>query len=691
MRKTGYLLFFCLFVSIQTFCQQVLTASLKDTVEYGTPVQLEEVVITGQFEAQSARNSVYKVTTIDNQRIQSQAAVSMQDVLSFILNVRFSRDNATGMAGISLQGVSGQNVKVLVDGVPLVGRGGVNNEVDLNQINIDEIDRVEIVEGPMAVNYGSDALAGVINIITKKDTLGKLNVVAGLHEETIGDEYSLFSDGIHSPSLVVGYKPHDNWYTQLGARLNRFGGWQGDNEGRNKLWYPKTQYFGDALLRYEKDGFSIYYKLNYLNELLENQGNVNDNNPLKDPFAIDEEYNAIRWMHQLQSDWSIGKMKSHTVLSYTDYERTSRQFTKNLTTGEEENTVESEQDTAFYKALFFRNTITGLLSNEKIDTQIGLEATHESAGGSTLSDGDKHLTDLAVFISAEFKLGNQLKIRPGIRATYNSVFTTIPVPSLNLKYDMSTNTSWRLGYGRGFRAPSIRELYHEFIDSNHNIVGNEDLEPEYSHNINADISHNFQNTPLQLNIGGFYNYIDNRITLYTPSGPNQATTYTNLLKYKTTGGIVGLTSKWRNLEMSGGLTYTGRYQQLNESHDTDVPQFVFSPEVNATIQYFWSLPKMQFNVFYKFTGSTRQYQLVTNEETGESHPELAKIDPYQLLDITLHKNLGKYLALSGGIRNVLDVTNLESSISGGTHGGGSQVSLGYGRSYYLKLNFHLNK
>ncbi len=133
-----------------------------------TAETLSEIVVTGQHSPQSAKNSVYKVRTIEQKRLETQGANTLQDVLANELNIRFSRDNALGTSGVSIQGISGQNVKVLIDGVPMVGRSGVSNEIDINQINVNTIERIEIVEGPMAVNFGADALAGVINIITKK-------------------------------------------------------------------------------------------------------------------------------------------------------------------------------------------------------------------------------------------------------------------------------------------------------------------------------------------------------------------------------------------------------------------------------------------------------------------------------------------------------------------------------------------
>lgn len=669
--------------------------TFQDTIRYSSATlrltenetHLDEVVVTGQFSPQSARNSVYRVNSIGKERISAQGAVSLQDVLSNALNIRFNRDNATGVAGISLQGIAGQNVKVLLDGVPLTGRSGVNNEIDLNQINVNEIERVEIVEGPMAVNYGSDALAGVINIITKKDSHERVDLNVGIHEETVGSEYGFFEEGIHSPSVSLGYKLNDHLYTRVGARLNRFGGWQGSSNGRSKEWYPKTQYLGDALVRYEKDNFSIYYKVNYLDELLENLGNITSPQ-FRDPFAVDEEYNAKRWMHQLQSDWVIGNIKSHSVLSYTNYERTSRQFITNLVTNEESTTVPSEQDTLGYNTLFFRNTFMGLADNQKLNTQLGLEGTYETANGTTLNEGTKAVTDLAVFASAEINIGEKLKVRPGIRASYNSIFSTLPMPSMNLKYSISENTQLRAGYGRGFRAPSVRELYHEFIDTNHNIIGNPDLEPERSHNFNVDLNHTFEKRKLRINLSGFYNFIDNRITLFFVE-TNQATTYTNLLQYKTTGGQVTVNYEIKNLQFAGGINYTGRYQALNENFD--IPQFLFSPELNANLSYNFSGIDAQLNLFYKYTGRLERYALRTDANSGEPSPFLTEVDAFQLMDITLNKTIGKNLSASLGVRNVLDVTTINSTSTGGAHGGGPEAPVANGRSYFLQMNFQLTK
>lgn len=662
-----------------------LTINLQPSI-----LQLNELVVTGQYEPQSVRNTLYKVKTIGRDRIEKQGATNLQHVLNNELNIRFSRDNATGTSGMSLQGISGQNVKVLLDGIPLTGRSGTANEIDISQININTIEKIEIVEGPMSVNYGADALAGVVNIITKKHAQHKLTSNLQLHEETVGNEYSLFSEGIHAPSIDLGYKISSAWYTQLYTRVNRFGGWTGNGTGRDKNWHPKTQYFTGGLARFTIEDFDIFYKVDYLNEVLENLGPVNDNNPLKDPFAIDEEYESNRWVHQVQAEMALGKGTFNSALSYADYERSTYQFTKNLVTEGEEMTSEDEQDNIYYKTFFIRNTWNNGLKWRWGTSQLGMDMNYELAGGTTLNEGEKTLKDLGLFASAELTAGKTLKIRPGIRYAFNSVYDAPVTPSLNLRYGISSNTTLRLGYGRGFRAPSLRELYHEFIDANHNILGNEDLEAEHSNNFNIDLNHVLTSGKSFFNLGlsAFFNDIDNRITYFTPTGANQPTTYTNIARYKTLGLQWQGQWKIKGFSLNLGYNHTGRYQSLSEVNDADVPEFLYSPEANANVQYDFRKAGITLSCFYKYTGKQESYTLVTQDD-GTTKPELLKMDSFQWLDFTVNKTFGQGLTATTGVRNTLDITSINNNYPADAHNSSTsgQSPVSYGRSYFIQLNY----
>src|SRR4051812_35201402 len=143
-------------------------------------VLLNDVVVTGQYKPQSLKNSVYQVRTITREYIQQRGATSILGVLDYELGVRFSNDATLGETDVELMGMSGANVKVLLDGVPLADRGSTRQS--LTQIDVNTIERIEIVEGPMSVVYGTDALAGVINIITKKNSNSTLSLYARIQE-----------------------------------------------------------------------------------------------------------------------------------------------------------------------------------------------------------------------------------------------------------------------------------------------------------------------------------------------------------------------------------------------------------------------------------------------------------------------------------------------------------------------------
>ncbi len=283
--------------------------------------ELGEVVITGQYKPQSVKNSVYQVRTISKERIQQQGAAKLQDVLNNELNIRFSQDVATGGSDITMMGLKGQNVKILIDGVPMVGRQGTSNEININQIDVNSIERIEIVEGPMSVVYGADALAGVINIITKKAGGAKLSVTAKVHEETIGKEYG-FQQGIHNQYAGLTWR-NKNWEIGGGFGHNYFGGWKDTATDRELVWHNKDQITGNGFIGYNHGKINLRYRFDGLDEIIYNPGNfVNDYPAAADTLAFDQEYLTRRLMQQLQAAYTVNSNLSFQAqAAYTDYSR----------------------------------------------------------------------------------------------------------------------------------------------------------------------------------------------------------------------------------------------------------------------------------------------------------------------------------------------------------------------------------
>ncbi|MCK4992074.1 MAG: carboxypeptidase-like regulatory domain-containing protein, partial [Bacteroidales bacterium] len=209
--------------------------------------QLDEVVVRGELSSVTQKID-RKVINVGKDLTSTGTTAS--ELLNNVQSV--SVDQQSG--AISLRG--NENVKILVDGVPVIGR--LDGNIDLSQLNLVNVDHIEIVEGPMSVIYGSNALAGVVNIITREN------------------KYSQFRTGVHGYYESVGiYNLNGNVDTRFGNHAlsfvggrNFFGGYSLVDSSRSQEWKPKEQYNAGASYSFRKEKTSLKYKFEYFRENL---------------------------------------------------------------------------------------------------------------------------------------------------------------------------------------------------------------------------------------------------------------------------------------------------------------------------------------------------------------------------------------------------------------------------------------
>lgn len=668
-------------------CSNALIAQQSNTLNEDSTKrkELQEVTVTGQHRPQSLKNSVYQVRIISKERIQKQAATKLQDVLNNELNIRFSQDLATGGSDINMLGLSGQNVKILIDGVPMVGRQGTSNEININQIDINSIERIEIIEGPLSVVYGADALAGAINIITRKPGGQKLSVTARLHEETIGKEYGL-QQGIHNQYAGLNWN-YKNWQLAGSVGRNLFNGWRGDTTGRELRWHKKDQIIGNGLIGYRNSRFNIYYRFDGLDEIITNPANFINNQP-----AVDQDYLTKRIMQQIQSAYTFsGKLSANLVASHTWFERQvySTLFYPNgdvrVSTAPNAHSLDQFNGVTLRAISVYRPF-------ETLSFQTGVDINSESGEGQRIKTGTQRITDYALFITSEITPIKGVNIRPGVRFIKNSVYDAPPaVYSLNTKFALSKNIDLRLAYARGFRAPSIRELYFNFRDASHDILGNDNLQAEESNSYTGSVNWKlFQQNDwlISTNITGFINDVDNMITIVQSAADPRITTYGNVEKYKTRGGTWGVNLTRKKLNAAAGVSYIAYYNQYR-ANDKSLPEYTKSPEFNSTVSYTFEKAGLDINLYYKFTGKRPLYQFGTINGTTEVL--LTETEGFHWADFTVNKKLLRYLVVNAGVRNLFDVTTVNNSSTGSAHSSGSARPIGYGRSYFVGLQFNWEK
>ncbi|MDX1935854.1 MAG: TonB-dependent receptor [Flavihumibacter sp.] len=669
----------------------LITATLTASAQQDTAKrkELAEVVVTGQFKPQSVKNSVYQVRTISKDRIQKQAATNLQDVLTNELNIRFSQDAATGGSDITMLGLKGQNVKILIDGLPVIGRQGTSNEININQIDINSIERIEIVEGPMSVVYGADALAGVINIITKKATAAKFSVTARLHEETIGNEYGI-KQGIHNQYAGFSFK-HKKWELGGAAGRNYFGGWKDTAVGRELVWHKKDQIIANGYLGYTTDKFSIRYRVDGLDEIITNPGNfLFRQQSSGDTLANDQEYLSQRVMQQLQGAYTVNSQLNFQLQSsYSNYSRQVFSTTVSKKTGDVRlNTAAGMQSVVDFTGFTTRATAFYKL-NKLFSFQPGVDVNIDKGEGERLNTGTNLIKDYAFFISSEITPNEKINIRPGVRMISNSVYNAPPViPSINAKWAISKNVDLRLAYANGFRSPSLRELYFNFFDANHQIIGNPDLKAETSNSFTGSLNWK-KVSPREVVyttvLNGYYNMVKNLIDYAVSANDPNIFTLLNVSDSRTAGASVNTMAKYKTWSFSVGAAYTGFYNDYAEA-DKTLPQMQWSPEANATAGYNFTKLKLDVNLFYKFTGK-RPFYTVKDQEYV-----LANIKAYHMADITASKKMGKYLILQTGVRNLFNVGRVNSTVlANGIHTASGVRNIATGRSFFAGLQFNWAK
>lgn len=635
--------------------------------------KLGTVVITGQYGEGTITNSVYKIRVLDAKRIQSQGAVNMRDLLTNELQVRIGNDQFLG-SSMSLQGVGGENIKILIDGVPMVGR--LNGNIDLSQINLNNVERVELVEGPLSVSYGTNALGGAINIITKKNQAKTTEYRLSSYYETVG-QYNI--DG------RIGFtkKGHS---LQLSGGRNFFGGFSVVDTSRFQDWKPKQQYFGNLQYGYNFGKLTLRYAGDYFNELILNRGQR------RAPYfvtAIDDEFNTTRINNTLSLTGKINKYNLTVLAAYNYFDRIKNTYFTDLTTLNRALTInDGDQDTSRFDLIMSRGTLSTSKERTKksvCNYEVGYDINVETGFGKRLLNNNRQIGDYAAFVSAEYSPIENVVIRPGLRYGYNTAYTAPLIPSVNLLYKTNKGISLRASYARGFRAPSLKELYFDFVDINHNIIGNQALSAENSHNFSGGFTFrkDFKSSTLNIELSGFYNNINNLITLVLIQG-NQFT-YGNIGKFNTTGGQL-TTEYWiGKFKIKAGGSLVGRSGVSDI--DGSATAYNFTPEGLFNASYNLSKHGFSINLFYKYTGRLQSFYRSTEGQVLQNF-----IGAFSTMDLTATKQFfDKRLTLTIGGKNLFNVTNVQANVQGGIHGGAqNSVFTAWGRTFFTKLDINLS-
>lgn len=636
--------------------------------------EIDEVVVTGSAKETTIDKSVYNVNVITAETLQKRAVNNLAEALQNELNIQIKQDGVLG-SQIEMQGMGGYNVKVMIDGVPVIGR--MDGNIDLSQINMNNIERIEVVEGPLSAMYGTNAIAGVINLITKQNQKNTVEGAAKFYYE---------SNGTYNVDGNVGFKKK-NHYISLNAGRYFFDGWNPTKDyDRDVLWNPKEQYFGGINYTYrtKKDWFHRF-KTNYFQDKI-----LNRYDPAGQlPIAFDDWYKTKRFDFTYATNGKIGKnLTLNSVNAYNLFNRIKNRYRKNLNTLESELVQDTEgednQDTTSLNQWMTRTALYWDNPEKIISVQGGIDINVENGkGGRFTEENGSSITmvDASFFVSLDIHPIKKVSIVPALRYGYNNMYVKLPTPSLQFKYDVSENSAFRLNYGMGYRTPDLKEMYLVFNDANHNIFGNKDLKAESSHNFST--SYNYQNSfnkhGLKIGTKFFYNHKYNAIVL-TPDA-NLVYKYVNIAQNTSLGVQFDNRYTFKGLTVGVGISYTGLTNDLYPK-DNSLKKYYFYPQMQTNVSYDFKKINLSLNLFNKWMGKRYDYQLNENDEAVQIQTQ-----SYDLMDFTVQKGFWKNrIGITAGIKNILNVTNIIGSQTSGAHSSANNSSqIGTGRTYFVGL------
>ena len=667
-----YSVFFILLIcNITSFSQTQDSLTKKEFLES----QVDEIVVTGQLSKVSINNTAQKITIIGPEILESNVFQTLSDVIITQSSFQPSRDNILG-DGVSIQGVSGQNVKILIDEIPVIGR--LDGNIDLSQISLSNVERIEIIEGPSSVSYGTDALAGTINLITKKNYNKLINLSLNNYYEDIGK---------YNNSLDITYKELNH---QFSIQLDRkyFDGWSENDSysflpeitladtNRYKEWKPKESLFGNVQYLFDIGRIKnrVYYSTFF--EKITNRGFPR--NPYFES-AFDDYYYTFRKNVGAEFNYSLNLFNIKTLFAHNRYKRVKNTYYKDLTTLSE---ILLNDNSSIDTSIYFMNMAKIILntnSDKQINYQIGIDLKNQYASGKRIYDSEQEQNNIALFGNIEYKFRKFL-FRNGIRLISNSLYSAPIISSTNLLYKFR-DFQYRISYSNGFRAPTLKELFFEFNDINHNIVGNSDLLAETSNNLQTSIIYNnkYTNFNVKYSVDGFYNHITNKIDLLQSIDNIGQYTYYNIDSSSTHGLNYNMEISTNKLRIGTKISKIGiKNNEFNIAYNYQLSYSnIFSYSLTESIN---------LNLYHRYFGVKRQLYINQNNIIDEYN-----VDSYRLLDFSIQTTiLDNKIICSFGAKNIFDIMQINSININQIHSSNSNSTQGgYGRTIFASINFKL--
>jgi outer membrane receptor for ferrienterochelin and colicins len=619
---------------------------------------LDELVITGTRSEKKISDSAVPVSVIESRTFSATNSQYLSEGLSFSSGIRVEKDCQTcNYTQVRINGLPGSYTQLLINNRPLFS--SLAGLYGLEQIPAVMIDKIEIVKGGGSVLYGSSAIAGTINIITKVPSSDYVEFVSSLN--TIGLSDASFQGDLFA-SVVDSNLKKGCSIIFSGKRRNP---WDSNGDGFSELPELKNISFGVNSFLKADENSTINISLNNINEI-RNGGDQLDKKP---HLRMQSEFrNSQILAANVDYKRNFYNIRSE-LMGYTGLQQTLR----NHYTG----TYGSEgygntRNSTIISGMQWSYTSLKFITGKNIISCGGeyqTEYVHDEIKGYNYLIEQKTF-QTGLYAQSDWDIHSKVNVVAGLRASHqNTVNTLIWSPRVNLLYKISNSLKFRAGYSTGFKAPQAFETDMHMAFSGGGISFTKidpKLQPEKSESITSSLEYNCQksNYIYGFGISTFYTNIDNNFILEQEKSADVNTT---LLRTNGKGAVVkGITLDGRfnfNSVFEGDLGFTAqqsyyKYPVKWSQQISGTRKFLRTPSVYGYFNTSW-MPTKKFSIGFSgvFTGPmwVPHYAGAPGVNSDTTIKSRQFIEINLKTEYTLPFEIKKFqLSISGGVLNLFN-------------------------------------
>lgn len=603
-------------------CQ--LKADCSDTVVISISpaiIEMDEVVITATRFATNIKESPVLTQIISSKELSMAGSTQIAAALSNILPGLDFYNEGSGMT-FSMQGIESKYTLFLIDGERMAGEN--HDNIDYFRLGASNIEKIEIVKGASSALYGSNAIGGVVNLITRTPVKS--------FEMNIYGRYSKFSE------LESG--------VNIGFCKNKFSSFT-DVSVKSSNGYDLTPETSDLYTLEPYRIYNAFQKLTY-------NATSKLSFILKGSYYSRERFDVSAVpTHPLYSDYNGSFTTNYKANEHLDFTATYHADRYDSYTILEKL---DNQKKGIYYDLQHTGRITGKyfhLYNNVIEKQTiiaGIELFNDKMFSERIEDTTREMNNYNFFILDDVKINKHFSVIGGVR--YDNYFSAGNSfsPKVSLMYSKG-KFNYRATYSYGFRAPGIKEQYYDFDLGFISVKGNKSLRPEHSKYASLSVEYSHKRNNASINF--YFNKVDDMIHDVLLANTTNSYTYINLNKVNIGGmDILQHLSINKNWSVNGGYSFIYAYDMIKKEELGGVNK----NSGVAGIEYTWK--HGNYNGVLSFSGKIYSQKTFENYDAATYSFFYDQYPAYSLWRTTLVQNFySNSVALSLGITNVFDYRN----------------------------------